>query len=140
MTLILLHQCQLRYQQSLLVSKSIFVASTPLVEPQIVNNAGETLETSLSLTEGGQVIYDVATSLNDNHPDNVVLSFSNLPSGFQVTPVGGIALTDVSGVFQQMPAQHRCYNGPDPTDEAASNYSLDLILMFLLLPPIQQEI
>ena len=67
MTLILLHQCQLEMalvQGLLQYPKSIFVASTPLVEPQIVNNAGETLETSLSLTEGGQVIYDVATSLN----------------------------------------------------------------------------
>ena len=110
------------------VSKSIFVASTPLVEPQIVNNAGETLETSLSLTEGGQVIYDVATSLNGIiNPDNVVLSFSNLPSGFQVTPVGGIALTDVSGVFSVNASllTQGVIIGADPTDEAASNYSLD---------------
>lgn len=114
--------------ESTSVSKSIFIASTPLVEPLIVNSAGETIETSLSLTEGGQVIYDVAASLNGIiNPDNVVLSFSNLPSGFQVTPVGGTTLTDVSGVFSVNASllTQGVIISPDPTDAAASNYSLD---------------
>ena len=90
---------------------------------------GSPISATFTLTEGETAIFDIAASVNGRiNPDNVDIEFIGIPSGFQITPIGGSTLVETGGVLSVNAGQltQGVIFGPDPANASALNRSQDI--------------